>query len=160
MPPKVKPTNWAMYGKMAAAYVLPRCFGKLDTDPSQLRCLQSRRPSARLLCLPLGRRDLSQIQPRITKEKLGKPDREAARFRQFRGQVEGVFEIGQAKYVCSKQHLGNQANCGVVWEAAADEERKTREGKIAEQAKLMEEMRARKEEIRKSGTSPVPGGSL
>jgi hypothetical protein len=36
-----------------------------------------------------------------------------------------------------------------------------REGKIAEQAKLMEEMRARKEEIRKSTGQPlVPGGSL
>jgi len=59
-----------------------------------------------------------------------------------------------------KQDLVTQADCGVVWEAAADEERKTRQGKIAEQAKLIEEMRARKEEIRKSGTSPGPGGSL
>lgn len=48
----------------------------------------------------------------------------------------------------------------IVWEAAAEDERRMRDGKIAEQAKLMEEMRARKEEIRKSGQSLVPGGSL
>lgn len=48
----------------------------------------------------------------------------------------------------------------IVWEAAAADEKKMREGKIAEQAKLVEEMRARKEEIRKSGQSLVPGGSL
>jgi hypothetical protein len=48
----------------------------------------------------------------------------------------------------------------IVWEAAAEDEKRMRDGKIAEQAKLMEEMRARKEEIRKSGQSLVPGGSL
>jgi len=48
----------------------------------------------------------------------------------------------------------------VVWEAAAIDEKRTRDGKIAEQAKLMEEMRARKEEVRKSGQNLVPGGSL
>lgn len=47
-----------------------------------------------------------------------------------------------------------------IWEAAAEDEQKTREGKIAEQAKLMEEIQARKEEIRKSGTKLTPGGSL
>ncbi|CZR51641.1 probable Assembly factor cbp4 [Phialocephala subalpina] len=47
-----------------------------------------------------------------------------------------------------------------IWEAAAEDEKKTREGKIAEQAKLIEEMQARKEEIRKSGTKLMPGGSL
>jgi hypothetical protein len=35
-----------------------------------------------------------------------------------------------------------------------------REGKIAEQAKLVEEIRARKAEIRKSGQNLVPGGNL
>ncbi len=43
---------------------------------------------------------------------------------------------------------------------AAEDEKKMREGRASEQAKLMEEMRARKEEIRKSGRSLVPGGSL
>jgi hypothetical protein len=53
------------------------------------------------------------------------------------------------------------ADCVIVWEAAALDEKKMRDGKIAEQAKLMEEMRARREEIRKStGQSLVPGGSL
>jgi hypothetical protein len=56
--------------------------------------------------------------------------------------------------------LDTYADCWVVWEAAAADERKTRDGKIAEQAKLVEEIRARKEEIRKAGSSPVPGGSL
>jgi hypothetical protein len=46
-----------------------------------------------------------------------------------------------------------------IWEAAAEEERRSRDGKIVEQAKLMEEMRRRKEEMRKEG-SLVPGGSL
>jgi len=48
----------------------------------------------------------------------------------------------------------------VVWEAAADAEREARDSKIAEQAKLMKEMRARKEEMRKDGVKMVPGGSL
>jgi hypothetical protein len=42
-----------------------------------------------------------------------------------------------------------QADGILVWEAAAEEERKTKEGKIAEQARLAEEMRLRKEEMRK-----------
>jgi hypothetical protein len=33
-------------------------------------------------------------------------------------------------------------------------------GKITEQAKLMKEMQDRKDEIRKSGTKLMPGGSL
>jgi hypothetical protein len=48
----------------------------------------------------------------------------------------------------------------VVWEAAAEDERRQRDGKIAEQVKLVEEIRRRKEEIRKSGTSDIPGSSL
>lgn len=52
------------------------------------------------------------------------------------------------------------ADCAIVWEEAAADEQRMREGKIAEQAKLMEEIRARKEEIRKLGQSPVPGRSL
>jgi hypothetical protein len=48
----------------------------------------------------------------------------------------------------------------IVWEVAAAAERNSKDGKIAEQAKLVEEIRARKEEIRKAGSSPVPGGSL
>jgi hypothetical protein len=52
------------------------------------------------------------------------------------------------------------ADSMTVWYAAAEDENRMREGKIAEQAKLMEDMRARKEEIRKSGQSLVPGGSL
>jgi len=47
-----------------------------------------------------------------------------------------------------------------VWVAAEQDERKTRDGKIAEQAKLIEEMRKRKEEMRNDGIKPVPGGSL
>lgn len=46
-----------------------------------------------------------------------------------------------------------------IWEVAAQDERKSRDGKIAEQVKLTEEIRARKEEIRKSGVEPMPGGS-
>ena len=48
----------------------------------------------------------------------------------------------------------------IVWEAAAADERSQRDGKIAEQMKLVDEIRRRKEEIRKSGQSGVPGGSL
>jgi len=56
--------------------------------------------------------------------------------------------------------LGRQADFLIVWEAAAEDERRTREGKLAEQVKLAQEMKARKEEIRKSGRSLVPGGNL
>ena len=48
----------------------------------------------------------------------------------------------------------------VVWEEAALDERRSKEGKIAEQAKLMEEMNKRKEEMRADGVKSVPGGSL
>ncbi|KAM3075900.1 Assembly factor cbp4 [Clarireedia jacksonii] len=47
-----------------------------------------------------------------------------------------------------------------IWQEAEDEARKSRDRKIAEQTKLLEEMRQRKEEIRNSGIKPVPGGSL
>jgi hypothetical protein len=36
-----------------------------------------------------------------------------------------------------------------IWEAAAEDERRIRAGKLAEQASLMDEVRRRKEEIRK-----------
>jgi hypothetical protein len=48
----------------------------------------------------------------------------------------------------------------VVWEAAAEDERRVRAGKIADQVKLVEDVRRRKEEIRKSGTGDIPGSSL
>jgi hypothetical protein len=48
----------------------------------------------------------------------------------------------------------------IVWEAAAIAEKANKEGKIAEAAKLQEEIRARKEEMRRDGQKPVPGGSL
>ncbi|PBP28377.1 assembly factor cbp-4 [Diplocarpon rosae] len=47
-----------------------------------------------------------------------------------------------------------------IWVAAEQDERKTRDGKIVEQAKLVEEMRKRREEMRNDGIKPVPGGSL
>ncbi|KAK6586558.1 hypothetical protein PZA11_001615 [Diplocarpon coronariae] len=47
-----------------------------------------------------------------------------------------------------------------IWVAAELDERKTRDGQIAEQAKLAEEMRKKKEEMRNDGIKPVPGGSL
>jgi hypothetical protein len=53
-----------------------------------------------------------------------------------------------------------QTDCFTVWVAAEADERKTRQGKIAEQAKLSAEIEARKQEIRKAGISPMPGGSL
>jgi hypothetical protein len=47
-----------------------------------------------------------------------------------------------------------------IWEAAAEEERRLKDGKIVEQAKLMEEMQRRKEAMKKEVGSLVPGGSL
>lgn len=47
-----------------------------------------------------------------------------------------------------------------IWEAAKEAERRDKAGKVVEQARLLEEMRARKEEMRKDGISGVPGGSL
>lgn len=47
-----------------------------------------------------------------------------------------------------------------VWVEAEEAARKNRSGKIEEQAKLMQEMQQRKEEIKKSGTKLMPGGSL
>jgi hypothetical protein len=52
------------------------------------------------------------------------------------------------------------ANDFLVWEAAAEDERNQKDGKIAEQVKLVEEIRRRKEEIRKTGTKDIPGSSL
>lgn len=48
-----------------------------------------------------------------------------------------------------------------IWEAAADDDRRIREGKITETQKLVEEMRRRKEEVRAEGNGPkpMPGGS-
>jgi hypothetical protein len=62
---------------------------------------------------------------------------------------------------CKEKPIAGIANKPpTVWQEAEDEARRTREGKIAEQTKLLEEMRKRKEEIRNSGIKPVPGGSL
>ncbi|ATZ53557.1 hypothetical protein BCIN_09g03890 [Botrytis cinerea B05.10] len=47
-----------------------------------------------------------------------------------------------------------------IWVEAEEAARKKRSGKIEEQAKLMQEMQQRKEEIKKSGTNLMPGGSL
>jgi len=44
--------------------------------------------------------------------------------------------------------------------AAEEEEKKKRQSAIADQAKLLQEMQERKEQMRKDGISPVPGGSL
>jgi hypothetical protein len=56
--------------------------------------------------------------------------------------------------------LSIQADCWTVWEAAAIAEKKSRDGKIAEQVKLSEEIEARKKEMRNAGIKPMPGGSL
>ena len=53
-----------------------------------------------------------------------------------------------------------QADCWIVWEAAAIAEKQSRDGKILEQVKLSEEIEARKKEIRDAGIKPIPGGSL
>lgn len=47
-----------------------------------------------------------------------------------------------------------------VWEVAAEDERNKKDGKIAEQAKLMEEMQERKRQMKQEGIKPMPGGSL
>ncbi|ESZ94795.1 hypothetical protein SBOR_4814 [Sclerotinia borealis F-4128] len=47
-----------------------------------------------------------------------------------------------------------------IWVEAEEAARKNRSGKIDEQAKLMQEMQQRKEDIKKSGTKLMPGGSL
>ncbi|RDL41025.1 uncharacterized protein BP5553_01004 [Venustampulla echinocandica] len=47
-----------------------------------------------------------------------------------------------------------------IWEVAAQDEKAQRKAKIAEQAKLVEEIRKKKEEMQKSGETPVTGGSL
>ncbi|RAL66016.1 hypothetical protein DID88_005677 [Monilinia fructigena] len=47
-----------------------------------------------------------------------------------------------------------------IWVEAEEAARKSRSGKIEEQAKLMQEMQQRKEEIKKNGTKLMPGGSL
>jgi hypothetical protein len=53
-----------------------------------------------------------------------------------------------------------QADCWIVWEAAAIAEKQSRDGKILEQVRLSEEIEARKKEIRDAGIKPIPGGSL
>jgi len=47
-----------------------------------------------------------------------------------------------------------------IWEVAKEDEQRKKEGKIAEQQKLVEEIERRKKEIRKETGSLVPGGSL
>lgn len=48
----------------------------------------------------------------------------------------------------------------VVWEEAAADDRRIKDEKIQQHLKVVEEIEARKAEIRKAGVSPVPGGSL
>ncbi len=48
----------------------------------------------------------------------------------------------------------------IVWDEAALDQMRSRDGKVTEQTKLMEEVQARKEGIRKAGVKDVPGGSL
>ena len=47
-----------------------------------------------------------------------------------------------------------------VWEVSAIAEKNARDGKIAEQVKLSDEIEARKKAIREAGIKPMPGGSL
>lgn len=47
-----------------------------------------------------------------------------------------------------------------IWVEAEADERRMKEGKIVEQAKLVEEMKKRREAMRSDGIKPVPGGSL
>jgi len=47
-----------------------------------------------------------------------------------------------------------------IWEEAAAAERRGKDGRMKEQAKLIEEMERRKKEMRDEGVKSVPGGSL
>lgn len=47
-----------------------------------------------------------------------------------------------------------------IWAAQEQEERLNKKGKVDEQMRLVEEVRRRKEEMRKDGIQGVPGGSL
>jgi len=61
--------------------------------------MRHRRPSSNNLRVTERRRAFPKIQLGSTEEESREPNRETAGFREFRGQVEGIFEIGQTKYV-------------------------------------------------------------
>ncbi|PSS21861.1 hypothetical protein M430DRAFT_33937 [Amorphotheca resinae ATCC 22711] len=122
-----KPTNWRMYGKMAAALIVCGVGGPAFVyyvSPTEEELFQKYNPD-------LQRRSL---QNRYERQK------------EFDDFVTKLKEYSKSNRP--------------IWEEAAIAERKAKEGKIEEEMKLMEEIRARKEEMKKSGTKLVPGGSL
>ncbi|KAL3426546.1 cbp4 domain-containing protein [Phlyctema vagabunda] len=126
MPPKPKPSNWAMYAKMLIGGG-GLCIG----GPALVYWVT---PSEEELFLKYN----PDLQRRSLENRIGKQQD----FDDFVGRLKEYSKSDRP-----------------IWEAAARAEQKSRDGKIAEQAKLVDEMRARKEEMRKE-QNLVPGGSL
>jgi len=125
MPPK--PTNWRMYGKMAAAGIICGIGG----------------PALIIYVTPTEEELFLKYNPELQKRSLENRIGKQQDFDNFVGRLKEYSKSDKP-----------------IWEAAAEAEKLSRDGKIAEQVKLMEEMQQRKEEIRKSGTKLMPGGSL
>ncbi|CZS96561.1 probable Assembly factor cbp4 [Rhynchosporium agropyri] len=127
MPPKPKPTNWAMWGKMLAAGGIC-CIGG---------------PALVIWVSPTEEELFLKYNPELQKRSLENRVQKQEDFDHFAMKLREYSKSDRP-----------------IWVAAGQDERKTRDGKIAEQAKLVEEMRKRKEEMRNDGIKPVPGGSL
>ncbi|PMD60854.1 CBP4-domain-containing protein [Hyaloscypha bicolor E] len=125
MPPR--PTNWRLWGKMAAAGALC-CIG----GPALVYYVS---PTEEELFLKYN----PDLQKRSLENRAGKEQN----FDDFVGKLKEYSRSDKP-----------------IWEAAAIAEKKSRDGKIAEQVKLSEEIEARKKEIRNAGIKPMPGGSL
>ncbi|KAK6607730.1 cbp4 domain-containing protein [Botrytis cinerea] len=132
MPPK--PTNWRMYGKMAVAG-LTCCVG----GPALIYYIS---PTEEELFLKYN----PELQKRSLENRVGKQedfDNFVARLKEY-----------------SKSDRPSKFLSWVSGSRPKKPHAKKRSGKIEEQAKLMQEMQQRKEEIKKSGTNLMPGGSL
>lgn len=125
MPPK--PTNWAMYGKMAGIFLSISIGG-----PAFVYWVS---PTEEELFLKYN----PELQKRSLESRFGKEQN----FDNFVGKL--------------KEYSKSDKN---IWDVAAEAQKKSKDGTIAEQAKLMKEMQDQKDEIRKSGTKLMPGGSL
>ncbi|KAI6715494.1 hypothetical protein JHW43_001992 [Diplocarpon mali] len=130
MPPKPG-VNWAMYTKMALAQV-PSC-------PQQY----ARGPALVIWVSPTEEELFAKYNPELQKRSLENRLQKQEDFDHFAMKLREYSKSDKP-----------------IWVAAELDERKTRDGQIAEQAKLAEEMRKKKEEMRNDGIKPVPGGSL
>jgi 1,4-alpha-glucan branching enzyme len=143
MPPR--PINWGMYFKMFTSYVHPPIPTLSPPAPTDLL-------SGAVICIG-GPALVYYVSP--TEEQLFLKYNTELQKRSLENRIgrQQDFDnfVGKLKEYSKSDKP--------IWEAAAEDEKSRREGNIQEQQKLMEEMKRRKEEMRKEG-GLVPRGSL